>query len=43
MKRDAAPRADILVDGDMRFDMDIGGYFWFGYNFDRFADPTPFS
>ena len=26
---------DILVDGDMRFDMDIGGRSWFGYIFDR--------
>ena len=26
---------DILVDGDMRFDLDIGGRSWFGYIFDR--------
>ena len=26
---------DILTDGDMRFDLDIGGRSWFGYIFDR--------
>ena len=26
---------DILTDGEMRFDMDIGGRSWFGYLFDR--------
>lgn len=26
---------DIVTDGDMRFDMDIGGRAWFGYLFDR--------
>ena len=26
---------DVLVDGEMRFDIDIGGRSWFGYIFDR--------
>src|SRR5258708_10238544 len=28
---------DIVSDGEMRFDMDIGGRSWFGYLFDRMA------
>src|ERR1700722_4843168 len=26
---------DIVSDGEMRFDMDVGGRSWFGYPFDR--------
>lgn len=32
---------DIVSDGEMRFDMDIGGRSWFGYVFDRLAGLTP--
>src|SRR5262249_60978074 len=32
---------DILSDGEMRFDMDIGGRSWFGYVFDRLQGPSP--
>ena len=28
---------DVVSDGEMRFDMDIGGRSWFGYLFDRMA------
>jgi len=32
---------DIVTDGDMRFDMDIGGRAWFGYLFDRLEGLSP--
>ena len=32
---------DIVSDGEMRFDMDIGGRSWFGYLFDRMAGLAP--
>jgi 5-methyltetrahydropteroyltriglutamate--homocysteine methyltransferase len=32
---------DILVDGDSRFDMDIGGHSWFAYVSDRLAGMAP--
>ena len=32
---------DIVTDGEMRFDQDVGGRSWFGYPFDRMAGLTP--
>ena len=32
---------DIMTDGDMRFDRDIGGRAWFGYIFDRVEGLSP--
>jgi 5-methyltetrahydropteroyltriglutamate--homocysteine methyltransferase len=32
---------DIVSDGEMRFDTDIGGRSWFGYVFDRMAGLAP--
>jgi 5-methyltetrahydropteroyltriglutamate--homocysteine methyltransferase len=32
---------DLVTDGDMRFDMDIGGRAWFGYIFDRLEGLSP--
>lgn len=36
---------DIVTDGEMRFDQDIGGRSWFGYPFDRMTGlvPRPFG
>src|SRR5580692_9999254 len=34
---------DIVTDGEMRFDQDIGGRSWFGYPFDRMAGLAPQS
>ena len=34
---------DIVSDGEMRFDMDIGGRSWFGYLFDRMEGLAPGS
>ena len=32
---------DIVSDGEMRFDMDVGGRSWFGYVFDRLSGLAP--
>jgi 5-methyltetrahydropteroyltriglutamate--homocysteine methyltransferase len=32
---------DIVSDGEMRFDMDVGGRSWFGYPFDRMTGLAP--
>lgn len=32
---------DILTDGEMRFDQDVGGRSWFGYPFDRMTGLAP--
>ncbi len=32
---------DIVTDGEMRFDMDVGGRSWFGYVFDRMSGLAP--
>src|SRR6185312_3631691 len=32
---------DIVSDGEMRFDMDVGGRSWFGYLFDRMRGLEP--
>lgn len=34
---------DIVSDGEMRFDQDIGGRSWFGYLFDRLEGLAPFE
>src|SRR5919108_2856745 len=32
---------DIVSDGEMRFDLDVGGRSWFGYAFDRMEGLAP--